>query len=101
MGATESGGNFGVDYPLALSLRSTAKSRRFQMQFMSPFPIGLGLGVRPVRDSPVAAAKGLARGGVLGGWPRRLPGGEQRVRPRIPPTEVRLDLGGRRTPGAP
>ena len=40
MGTTVSGGNFGVDYPLALACGQAAKSgRSFQMQFMIPFPI--------------------------------------------------------------
>ena len=37
---TESGGNFGVDYPLALACGQVAKSgSSFQMKFWIPFPI--------------------------------------------------------------
>ncbi len=39
MGETESGGNFGVDYPLALGCGQAAKSvRSFQVKFLSPLP---------------------------------------------------------------
>jgi hypothetical protein len=44
---TESGGNFGVDYPLALGCGQAAKSvSSFQMKFCVPFPIILSFGVR-------------------------------------------------------
>ena len=47
MGETESGGNFGVDYPLALGCGQAAKSMHsFQMKFLVPFPIILSFGVR-------------------------------------------------------
>ena len=47
MGTTVSGGNFGVDYPLALSCGQAAKSMSsFQMTFCVPFPIILSFSLR-------------------------------------------------------
>jgi hypothetical protein len=48
MGETESGGNFGVNYPLGPSCGQAAKwVCSFQMKFCIPFPIILSFGVYP------------------------------------------------------
>ena len=53
MGETESGGNFGVDYPLALGCGQAAISMNaFQMKFLIPFPIILSFGAGEARNVP-------------------------------------------------
>ena len=53
MGETDSVGNFGVDYLLALGCGQAAKSMNaFQMKFWIPFPIIVSFGARESQSVP-------------------------------------------------